>query len=369
MLFHTPVSRITQPNYSEGNSMRSVRDASNTDKQWLKSRVVKSQGLSDNIGFAQIIQRLNKLQRRQIGYQSQQPAFFPFKIYTIGNSSATDVQKAFYAAAGQDINNFTYQIRSGIIGYRSQYTVITDVDLGVYEISMFCPNTDLTAINFDSAPVANTGQTIILSNAVDTLIWDASTETITTPLPQIALDPTFDDVNLCESSFWIKIIDDPILGIYPQLWGRMFSRDGSAGRPNVPLPSDQDSSIVPIGEASIVQNTPSENTIYQYISGNLTNRYAALAPLGSPLGPVNIQRGYWTSDSLSGQAFYTGDVVVDDSFTFGNIALIGGSFTGGSAFGVYTWQGGVQILTNPPNPGNVSPGNFVMTGIVLLDIT
>ena len=351
MLFHTPVSRITQPNYSEGNAMRSVRDASNTDKQWLKSRVVKSQGLSDNIGFAQIIQRLNKLQRRQIGYQSQQPTFFPFKIYAIGNASATDVQKAFYAAAGQDINNFTFQIRSGIIGYRSQYLFVAGDD-GVFETPIFCPNTDINAINFDSPPQANTGQTIILSNTADTLIWDASVDGITSPLPQIAIDPNFDSSGSDAASFYIKLIDDVSFGVYPKLYGRMYAADATMGRPTDPLPSVTDSSIIPIGEVGLNQNDFPLTTFNQYISGNLTNRYAAFAPLGSPLGPINIQRGYWDANVLTGQVFYAGDIVVDDTLLIGIAALTGGSSATGYFYGVYTYSdpsAPIAMINFPPS--------------------
>ena len=177
---------------------------------------------------------------------------------------------------------------------------------------MYCPNTDINAQNFDSPPVANTGLTVQLSNTADTLIWDSAVNNPLGPFAQIALDPNFDASSLSEASFWIKIIDDPVLGVYPQLWGRMFSADGDFARPVNSLPSNTDSSIIPIGEVSIPASSTSGVTFYQYISGNLTNRYAAIGPIDSPLGPVNIQRGYWKS-GLSGQVFYKGDIIVDDS--------------------------------------------------------
>lgn len=288
-----------------------------------------------------------------------QGVYFPFKIYPIGNASATDVQRAAYTTAGVDINNYTYQVRSGFIGYRSQYFF---TNFNTFEIPIWCEGTDSTLI-FDAQPTSNTGETIILSNSADTLIFDPTTSTV---LPQAVLDPALDGLGECLASFYIKIIDDPSFGLYTQLWGRMYTEDPEIFRQYQSLPAYDDSSIFLLG---VVEANPSIefSGVQQYQTGNLVNRYAALAPLNSGFGPINIQRGYWDADSLSGQLFYQGDIVVDDT-----LALYTPDDNPGSSFyGVYTFTGildgmppiKIGIITDSPN---TSPDGWTQTGTIFI---
>ena len=291
------------------------------------------------------------------------PSVFPFKIYNIGNQSASDVQKAAYVAAGADINYFTYQVRSGVVGFRSQYNFVpsgaVSGTFGVFEEGLNCLCTDDTQF-FESSPVANTGLSIALSNVADVLIYD---DKIGGPLPQILIDPTYDSAFVILASFYLKLIDDPAGTPYSQLWGRMFTGAISdpTGRPTTPLPSVTDSSIIPLGFVYLIKNIPANSGVYQYQWGNLVNRYASESPLSSPLGPVNIQRGYWSAgaDNLSGQFFYKGDVVVDDTVLLGSCASVGGSTANVFFYGVYTFIGTVSPQVNSPA---TEPGSWRQTG-------
>lgn len=288
---------------------------------------------------------------------------FPFNIYKIDNASATDEQKAAYTAIGVDINSYTYQVRSGYIGYRSKNFAFAGA---TFEFPVFCHCTDGTVL-FYEPPSANNGSTVILQNLADVLIYDPTTATPTV-FPQIALDPALDGLQSCKASFYIKLIDDPVNGLYAQLWGRMYTEDPEIFRQFGILPSYVDSSIILIGS---VENSGalSQAGTHQYLSSNLVNRYAALAPLGTNFGPINIQRGYWDQDSLSGQVFYRGDIVVDDT-----VALFTPSdYPAYSFYGVYTYTG---LFAGTPEPADFiaiitdSPGieinGWTMTGTVLI---
>ena len=253
---------------------------------------------------------------------------FPPKIYNIGNQSATDMQKALFA--GVDINRFTFQIRSGVVGLRSKFShlgrTLDGSVFGAYETETFCECTDDTE-DFSVAPTANLDRSVQLLNASDVLIFEQiATIPFTTPC-QVLLDPTADSLGLIQAAFWLKILDtDPSisLGLRTQLWGRMFTGDPSdpTGRPTNCLPSFTDASIIPIGRVDLKNVAGDVPPIFQYQSGNLVNRYASVGPVDNPFGPVSIQRGYWTSDSLAGQVFYNGDIVVDDTVILGTVATV-----------------------------------------------
>ena len=262
--------------------------------------------------------------------------FFPFKIYNMGNASATDVQKAVYTAAGQSIDTFTFQVRGGVVEYRSSKTPTQETPFAILALDVDCPNTD-TGTNFGDPPVSNTAASISLANNADTLIFDTSAPYPADQPVQVLVDPGFDGFTQSLASFWVKIIDSGGSGVYAQLWGRMFTADGlhPYGRPNLPFPSNLDTSIIPIGYVTIYQGLPADNFVYQYQWGNLVNRFTALAPLVSPLGPVAIQRGAWVADALSGQVFWTGDIVIDDSVVLAALAPLAQNL-----YGVYTCIGG-----------------------------
>lgn len=355
----TTLSKSGFGQLKEGSPQRFARDADGVGNAWKTTNEVLPNLTTLLNAISKHDRDINRLRRRVPTFVQQQSAFFPFKIYQIGNQSATDAQNAAYVAVGADINNFTFQIRSGFIGYRSQYFLHVGFP-ATFEEPLFCICTDNIDV-FDSPPVANTGLTVVLSNAADTLIYDDSSFGLN--LPQIAIDPTEDDLGQIRASFWIVLIDDPDLGLYTQLWGRMFTDDvfDSTGRPTDPLPSNTDSSIVPIGtvlyNAALTGSFASLNGVVQYLSGNLSNRYAALAPLGSTLGPVSVPRGFWTADSLSGEVFYMGDVVQDDSAIYFTIS-------GKNFYAVWTYTGAsagkIAIISSPPS---ASSSNWKQTGI------
>jgi hypothetical protein len=160
---------------------------------------------------------------------------------------------------------------------------------------------------------------------------------------QIILDNSqFDpDSNryLTACMFWLEIIDDPVTldGFYVNLMAQTCGYGLGWGY-NVPFPTG--SNIIPLG----VVRTDSLDlniTIDQIQSGNAVNRWAGMAG-----GSVQTLRGRWTADSLSGQFFYPGDVIIDDSNTY----TLEDSFSHPIATYQFNWVyvGNAGTVTNTP---------------------
>jgi hypothetical protein len=296
---------------------------------------------------------------------------YPFATYKINNTTATDEQKLVYTEAGVTINDYTYQIRSGLVGYRPFLSIPTNLFDGTFdatykdawgnfESQVFCPNTDDTDYTqeslFDPPVSATFGASVALSNTSDVVINDAGD---TIAFEQILIDPA-QDANGCSlASFWLEMIDSPNpdtgVGLYARLYGRMWSYAGAAGttgRPEFPFPQGPD--IIPISAVGKVLpgdwnvNQPASDFSLPFLTGNLVNRYTRN---GATL------RGAWTADALSGQTFYNFDIVVDDS-------LIVDLTDGLTAYGVYQYIGNIGVQTEAPN---TDPTNwkYIWTQIIL----
>lgn len=344
MLFSQPIQRKVPPVYAEGSSLASVRDTRNVATSWKKNKTVSSQTSSDNNVLASMQQQLNKLKRRQLGYMASQSAFFPFKIYNINNVS------------NPSLSSFTIQIRSGQIAMRSAYKVDYPLVANNSEQPMDCllDNTP----QFDSQPTALTGGNITLDNLVDTLIYDSGPLNLQVGnTKQIVFDGTSDIAGSALSSYWIEVIDTAAAGATQglsfKLWGRMFQIHGDAppARQETPFPTAS-ASIIPLGIVTCQLGTII--SIEQFVSSNLINRYPQ-SPLNSKCSTAGFLRGAWTADSLSGQVFWPGDLVVNDSAILQTIAGI-------NFYGVYSYKIAPAIVAVAP----VAGATWALSSVIIL---
>ncbi len=274
---------------------------------------------------------------------------FPFKIYPETNKTATDDQIGLFTSAGLNINDFTVQIRSGVVSGRTYLNSLdsdSEGDIrsigGNFEQELYVPCTDsipiINGLQFGDEfyyPLSanKIGVTVIIDNSAPTILYGrpAGSSDPITQASQIVLNQEVNDILEDQSTwcaaFWIEIIDNEINGFYANLMGQMFSTTAapSSGRTGIPFVSG--ANIIPISILRLahtgVNNTgPIGQYFEQVQSGNLINRY----PAGT-----NINRGRWVdiyaaTTSLNVN-FYPGDTVVDDS-SFQ-------SFAGTNYYGVY----------------------------------
>lgn len=292
-----------------------------------------------------------KIDRSRKGYAFnvvKQPAsasgaqanMMPFKIYNISNTTDSTLSWR------------TFQIRCGYIGWRTKSEDL--VFQGNFEQLIFCPF-DGAGDVFDSPPIPSIGPSILLSNNQDTLILDklANEQTGNPILPQIVLQPQFDDFHQIAASFWIKVLDDDEFGLNIQLWGRMYSDNvfDSTGRPSTIFPAP-DPTMIPLGHVFYL-NDQQQSFVGQFQWGNLLNRFAPTAPPVAPRASPMQYRGAWTADNLSGQTFYPGDLVVDDTQRF-NLAFnpVDGSVQA-YYYVVYMFIDDARQISQPPiqSPG------------------
>lgn len=297
----------------------------------------------------------------------------PFLIYQETDTTSTDAQKKVYTDLGLDINDYTYQIRSGIIGARSKFVDPTQNDSqaafyvsGNFESQIWVPCTDYMGFlgsagggngdngssgQFDDPLMPNdieglqTG--IILDSTADTVLSSNMAGVFCT---QIFLNPLADAFGDAAAGFWLNVADNqnPVGGADPgltvELWGRMFTFDTFEARSQQPFPYGQN--IIPLG--CCMRHVPTGldtrlefNQEQQSAWGNVVNRY----PPGGP-----IWRGRWVTNALVNQYFFPNDEVFDDS---------AGS-TGGVGWGRYTFIGAVPARETQA-PHMAASGNWIKT--------
>jgi len=330
MMFSSPIPRATQPRFNEGANVRGVsaRDDRNNTRQWTKNKIVSSQSAIDGRALALLQSRVAQLGKRQIGYlnPSQLNAF---SIYAIGNG---------------------YQIRDGIVSFRSKYSYYENSDsslyagIGNYEYPLYCPNTDgetpdgLTSAyqffgyDFNAQPTQNSTPVILDTGGAVTPINPGSIILI----PSGALGGSADFLAV----FWVVITDSNATGLSVQLNGQLVNATASSPE-NILTPTyPAGANIILVGwvEVSSVNGIK----IQQYQFGNLTNRYLPQVLNGASAGfSPSAYRGYWTADALSGQVFYPGDIVSDDS---ASLVTISGSIF----YGTYIWTGAPAAVSSSP---------------------
>jgi hypothetical protein len=168
--------------------------------------------------------------------------------------------------------------------------------------------------------------------------------------------------------FWIEINDDLLLGFGATLKARMcggFTASQPPMQSNFPVGPN----IIPIGIASAGFNqdgttfeiTPQGVTdFYQKLSGHTTSRFPFYGgpvvgstsggrSFGDAIGQAAFVRGKWTEDGLSGQVFYPGDIVMDDSSELvrGYNVLGGSGSVEVRSYGVYICAGNNTVPGRP----------------------
>ena len=306
MNFNTPIPRTTAPKWHEGSPLRSVRDSDANATAWKRSQNSGSQSEDYGRALTKLQKELNKLKRRQTGYDNRQlENFFPFKIYQPTGTSNT------------------FQIRDGIVEYRSAYFVsVVTGNAGNFSNALYCPNTDYNSnaiysinpsslangVNFDRVQV-NNGNPIAVTN-VATLISESVESQQANQITTVALATGTGVI------FWIQIVDDPTLGVYVQTYAQVVNFTTT----NFPV-YPQGANIVPIG--FVVWNGSSYD-IQQYQYGNLVQPYRNLGPIYNATLPSGfwdypqILRGNWSEiinnvGSGSFGLFYPGDIVQDNT--------------------------------------------------------
>ena len=114
------------------------------------------------------------------------------------------------------------------------------------------------------------------------------------------------------------------------------------------------------GFLSLVGGVTSSPSFGQLISGDLTSRYPAMnlpnnANNGYVLGLPQVSRGYWNANALTGQFFYNGDTVIDDSLTLGFwVSLTSGGAATSQVLYHPVWQyiGGYSVQNSSPSVAN-----------------
>jgi len=342
MELNAPISIFDRQKFSESSPLAPFRDDRNTPQAWKKTREMSRQNNSQVDALQLLVAKLSRQRRKPLGgYIPTPPAveMFPFKIYQINNVSATDAQKKLFSDLGLSIDDVTFQIRDGLIGFRPYINtpITAEIDplsalVGNNEFEVAVVTTDIDhqsnplQYNYDDfyyPPQANKGTCLILDDTAATLICGipagspANTPAIS--VNQIALNQNqvrgvgIAYPNDRAAAFWVEIVDDPLNGICPNLMGQMYCGELAATRANYPFPIGDN--IIPLGTVSV--NKPASQAgeavgiqIRQIQTGNLVNRF--------PPGITN-HRGVWTEtfdelppDVLSCM-FYPGDIIVDDT--------------------------------------------------------
>jgi hypothetical protein len=173
------------------------------------------------------------------------------------------------------------------------------------------------------------------------LVYGAMDDGTEVKYGQILLDDSKFADEQSVATFWIEIIDDVSRGYFVNVYGQMVSPLESI------WPNDRPD-IIPIGYITPSQNpqaTQIYTSIQQYITTDLTNRWP-----NSKNGYAPTFRGWWSADSLSGQFFWPGDIVTDDSVTTNTVDYngIGGPATA-QIYKQWQYTGTPGTQTDPPH--------------------
>lgn len=327
MAITTPIIRPLKPTFNPGSGLRSPLDKDDLTNAHKKAVIPNGSTFNLATQVQQLSVLVNKLRRRVLTPPTT-PLVYQLNAFSI------------YAIGGG------FQIRDGIIGFRSKYFLSTDLELsggsiinsGSYEIPVYCQNTDLSLDNTQFPGIDFSRQPANYSSSPQTL--DAGgVATIIGPLQTIVIPPTYANGH---AVFWVEITDDPAHGITVATYGKITNPQMGDNFSFYP----QGANVFPIGYVSYFQGV---KKIQQYQTGNLTNRYLPYTIGGN--SPLNY-RGRWSADSLSGQAFYDGDVVEDDSQvlqSFWVSSSSGGAVTTNLQFyGAFVYTAGAAIETTNP---------------------
>jgi hypothetical protein len=355
--------------------LASNRDDRNNSKIWIKAQ---SNVKQDNRGtgvLQQLMRRLQNLRHVRAGAYLptvQLPEFYPFKIYkpsnfppvglifdALANASLCSIDSTVPTNLPTTLNPKTdswriFAVRNGVVSIRG----ITDSGNVPYAVrsgnSLLC---DIAAVNDWDTAVQYFG-TDGVSPFQDThpvatqLPYDAQTTSIQT-YPGI-IDSygggqvlIYDGVGPPNGIFSIWI--DSTIGII---------RACSNGYLDFLYPASPD--IIPVGYVSFQDIGNTVGYVQQMLFGNAipNNSRGYFSATANPANAGDIKngllnyRGYWTVNSLSGQDFYDGDYVIDDSKvdeTYYVAASSGGTATTQvELYGQYAYIGGANIESTSP---------------------
>lgn len=311
-----------------------------------------------------------------------QEQMFPFKIYNIRNFK------------GDAPDSRTFQIRSGLVGFRSNY-LFPDSNLGGtlyyyqgnWELPLIATGTDSVVpesslapwqysrwlfdepgMDFFAQPTSNVGGSVTLDDTgLATLICGNDDVGLNPPNVQIVI-PIFvknTDTKIVNASFWIKIIDDPDAGPYTELWGKCSAGDISNpvfGATDITQHQEITFAIglvhYAINGGLIISNAQTGHLLNRYLQLSPNPTAPAVPPNGLLQNIAQIFRGKWTSNALSGKMIYPGDIVIDDTVNHVVTGL-------GNVFYSYIYGDGghptPKIVTTAPN---VTAG-FGLWGVAL----
>jgi len=254
-----------------------------------------------------------------------------FQIYNIAN--ATDSSK----------NNFTFQIRPGIIGFRPAFippgyentnNLFSEM-VGNWEFPLIGTGTDNSsgisysdtyAGDFDSnyVPTPNSGgSVVVLPNTGTATLITSTNPNAESLFVQIEVEQIIGSSQFAH--FWVLIKENSTDGCYTELWG---ANNSAAGAYNTAFPEDaQVNGSLPIGFVFWANGSNSSDFLISQIQiGNAIGNMRQINPLLIPHGAqpsVNMIPQSWrgkyseipsfTYLGSEYKIFYPGDVVVDDS--------------------------------------------------------
>jgi len=373
--FSIPIPKSLQPRFAEGTSLASNRDDRNNSKLWKKNKTSVGQLKTDGNALALLQRQVASMRRVKSGgfiAPAQDVPVLPFQIYNIDN--LTDSKDTWR----------TFQIRDGFVSGRSKYwknqvnnagsspafsefPVLTNFSynfIGNFEsaIPVFQDGEGFVNDNDYAFPSAQqaigyvTAKIIELAVNADTLISGCDATGTYFNYAQIVLPKWAynSSSQYPQAAFWIEIVDHPTNGFVANLYGRMY---GSPVKfPHVqtePFPSDN--AVIPLGcvipqfastDGGYTFQPTGVTQFYQYQVGNCVNRFPAMNKItgaSNAIGELQCFRVNWIQNSLSGQVFYPGDSVYDDTST----AYLSKSITGGGG-GTFTFRGIYSYIGNAP---------------------
>ena len=350
MNFNQAVPIGSQRQYSEGTALASSRDSRSNSQLWKGNKATQEWQVGIAQALAKVSKEVSKMRRKPLGGGVGSTAAtptatgFPFEIYNVTNASDTSLNKT------------TFQIRAGLIGYRSAYNFEGDWPTTAqayqnnFELPLIATGTDYTssapyefALNWflyshvdptkvlnyaNTAP--NTGGTVTIdAGGAPTLIC-SNIESGSNPNPEnVQIVVPVSDVGSQGTScaFWVQLFDSATHGPYTELWGQL----NNTGEILIPSGAYELNATL-IGYVTF-PTTTSKGIITQVQSNHVLNRYllignGGIGGIGGGGGAnagAQVFRGRLSgvpNSSTGKYIFFPGDVIIDDT-----APVVAGAFT------------------------------------------
>lgn len=214
--------------------------------------------------------------------------YYPFQVYPVGTNA--------------------FKVHDGFIGCRSRYVEDFNGNIlgslwptveGNFEQQVWVPMDSGGLITFGQLPNQ------VLYNSTDTELADSNG---VVGALTFSADTDEDDDGKILFSIWVEV-NDGVGGLDLNLYARMWSfNPGATGRPTAPFPAARPG-IIPIA-LTVSTDGGKSFEIDQIQAGDLINRYPGYVEADG-FGAALNYRGDWTTEALSGQYFYPGDMVTN----------------------------------------------------------